>query len=162
MSKCVLLTLTHWCTPVPFVLHTGLACVCWCLSKHQWMLAMIHWIICKALCISCLSVSFICLFCLAKWMNDVNCDTVMIILIELARASWMTTTGWYPSPLLNPNGWWCGGFMCWLGLRWPWQHYDAVKGSSPLCGCCYDSLMLSGWSMSGLPIAFDVENKIDN
>jgi hypothetical protein len=51
--------------PVLFVLHTGLACGCWCLSKHQWMLAMIHWIICKIQCINNLPVSFICLFLIA-------------------------------------------------------------------------------------------------
>jgi hypothetical protein len=44
------------------------------------------------------------LACFVKWINDVNCLAVMIILLELARASWMTTTGWYPSPLLNPTG----------------------------------------------------------
>jgi hypothetical protein len=44
------------------------------------------------------------LACFIKWINDVNCLAVMIILIKLARASWMTTSGWYPSPLLNPTG----------------------------------------------------------
>jgi hypothetical protein len=42
---------------------------------------------------------------------------VMIMLIKLARASWMTTSGWYPSPLLNPTGWWCGGLRFWLWVE---------------------------------------------
>jgi hypothetical protein len=82
ISGCPSLWLTD-AHSVLFVLPTDLVWVCWCLSKHQWLCAMIPWIICKTLCISSLSVSFICLICLVIWINDVNCDTVMIISLDV-------------------------------------------------------------------------------